>query len=147
MMEGKPILMSLNPQWFSPIATGRKWFEVRKHAPMQKHPYKVYLYCTKGGEAAWLAGIRGQREPYLMNGTVCGEFTCVETREMHGPWQFHTIGTGLSEAQLINYAAGDDTLYYMMIQDMTLYNEPKKLEDFGMSRAPMSWQYLPEKEK
>ena len=142
----RPILMSLNPQWFHLIAAGMKTFEVRKRAPMQKHPYKVYLYCTKHGEDAYRAGVIGKFESYKMNGTVCGEFTCAFTVQQTPPWSLNTFGTCLTARQLCDYAGGAEYLYYMAISNFQLYEKPKRLEDFGMKIPPVSWQYIDEED-
>ena len=137
--------MSLNPQWFMPIMSGLKRREVLKRAPLNRHPYKVYLYCTKGGEPVFRNGIIGTDvRPYLMNGTVCGEFTCVSTVEYGPPWRDKVFGTCLSAPQLYQYAAGAEKLCFMAIENPILYEKPKTLEDFGLTRAPMSWCYLKE---
>ena len=139
---GRDVLMSLNPQWFVPIMQGKKTIEVRKRAPLQEHPYKVYLYCTKGGDGVFRFEANGQFEPYLMNGTVCGEFTCVSTTEYTPPWGKVPGGTYLSAKQLYEYQGTAEKLCFMAIQNPILYDEPLSLTDFGLKRAPMSWQYV-----
>ena len=137
----RDVLLSLNPQWFNPIMDGRKTIEVRKRAPLQKHPYKVYLYCTKSGETIYRAGIKGKVKPYLMNGTVCGEFTCVSTTE-YGPSLCGIPGgTYLTVKQLYEYMGSGKKLCFMSIRDPVLYDRPLTLEDFGLKRPPMSWCY------
>ena len=143
----RPIMLSLNPQWFEKIMTGEKTREVRKRVPMQKGPYKVYLYCTKAGETIYRAGVKGKIKPYLMNGTVCGEFTCVTTIDYTPPWSGHVLGTCLTAPELYAYAAGAEKLSYMVIEDPVLYDKPKSLADFGLKYAPQSWQYLEEEEE
>ena len=139
----RDVLLSLNPQWFEPIMDGRKTFEVRKRAPLQKHPYKVYLYCTKSGETIYRAGNKGKVKPYLMNGTVCGEFTCVSTTEYNPPWHGKTAGTCLTERELWDYMGGFyGKLYFMKIKDPIIYDKPKTLEDFGLKWVPQSWCYI-----
>lgn len=142
----RPILLSLNPKWFELIMTGRKTIEVRKRAPLQTHPYKVYLYCTKAGEVIYRAGVKGKFKPYQMNGTVCGEFTCVSTTEYSPPWRDHELGTCLTAPELYKYAAGANKLCYMKIENPILYDKPKQLADFGITWAPQSWCYLEDEE-
>lgn len=43
----KAILMSIHPKWCEKIFCGEKTIEVRKTAPKQETPFKVYVYCTK----------------------------------------------------------------------------------------------------
>lgn len=139
---GKAVLMSINPQWVWKIMSGEKTKEVRKRAPLIKHPYKVYVYCTKGGEQYDVNdnGVRG----YRINGTVCGEFTCVSTTEYSPPWNNKTFGTCLWPKELYAYAAGACKLCYMAIENPVMYDKPKSLADFGLEHPPMSWQYVEE---
>ena len=137
----KAVLMSINPQWVQKIFNGEKTVEVRKRAPLTVHPYKVYVYCTQGGDPYWHMPVEGKR-PYHVNGTVCGEFTCASTTEYNPPWRNHMLGTCLDAKDLYAYAAGADKLCYMAIENPILYDEPKHLADFGLERAPMSWQYI-----
>lgn len=132
-LMNKAVLMSINPEWVRKIMSGEKTKEVRKRAPLTKHPYKVYIYCTKNGE---------QYEHF--NGTVCGEFTCVSTTEYSPPWNNKTFGTCLWPKDLYTYAAGACQLCYMAIENPVLYDKPKNLVDFGLEHPPMSWQYVEE---
>ena len=144
----RDVLLSLNPQWFWPIMAGLKTIEVRKLAPLQKHPYKVYLYCTKGGENVYRAGIIGSDiQSYLMNGTVCGEFTCTGTTE-YGPSLCGIPGgTYLTAKQLYKYMGAGKKLCFMAIKDPVLYDTPLSLKDFGLKHPPLSWRYIDEKDK
>lgn len=138
----KDVLMSINPKWVKKIVTGLKTIEVRKRAPLQEHPYKVYVYCTKSGEPLWRAGIIGKIEPYVMNGTVCGEFTCVSTTEYEPSLRNIPGGTCLTPKELYEYMGAGEKLCFMAIKDPILYDEPKSLEDFGLKRPPQSWCYV-----
>lgn len=138
----KSIMLSLNPKWFELIMSGQKTREVRKRAPLQRHPYKVYLYCTKNGNDVYRCGVKGKFKPYLMNGSVCGEFTCVSTTEYSEPWRDKAFGTCLTAPEMYKYAAGAKKLSFMAIENPILYEKPKNLADFGIKRAPQSWCYL-----
>lgn len=126
---------------------GKKRYEVRMHAPVSDHPYKVYLYCTKGKKEIWLAGIRNYRESYKMNGKVCGEFTCVHTLDFYVPESESEAGwipiggTCLERWELVKYAGGRK-VSFLMIKDPVMYNVPRDLADFGVKHAPQSWCYI-----
>ena len=142
MKQSRDVLMSLNPKWWKKIIQGVKTIEVRKRAPLQQHPYKVYVYCTKNGNPLWRAGIIGKIKPYMMNGTVCGEFTCVSTTEYGPSLRNVPGGTCLTPKELYEYMGAGNKLCFMAIKDPILYDEPKSLEDFGLKRPPQSWQYI-----
>ena len=91
----KSVLISIHPKWCELIASGEKTIEVRKSAP-QETPFKVYIYCTRGGEIIYgdsktfvtdnsksLRKSPTMEEAFekhskltLWNGRVIGEFMC-----------------------------------------------------------------------
>jgi len=139
----KAVMMSIHPKWIELILQGVKTREVRKRAPLLRQPFKVYFYCTKA-EEAWMAGIRGKRESYRMNGKVVGEATCVSITEYNRPFGNAIYGTCLMPKDLYNYAGASDTLSYMALENPITYDKPMELSEFGLSRAPQSWQYVEE---
>ena len=143
MEETKSVMMSLHPKWIELILQGVKTREVRKRAPLQKQPFKVYLYCTKG-EEAWMAGVKGKRESYQMNGYIVGEATCVSIVEYGRPFGNSIYGTCLTAKELYEYAGTSDKLCYMALKDPITYDKPKELSEFGLSRPPQSWCYVRE---
>ncbi len=97
----KSILQSIQPQYCELIAAGKKTIEVRKTRPKLDAPFKVYIYCTRGGTVA--NGFGGASEALrhplwrlrndtvvnyldvntmdcfqceLLNGKVIGEYVC-----------------------------------------------------------------------
>ena len=141
MNETRAVLMSLNPKWIELILQGVKTREVRKRAPLLRQPFKVYLYCTKG-EEAWMAGVKGKRDSYQMNGMVCGEATCVSITEYSMPFGNNVCGTCLTAKELYEYAGNVDKLCFMALENPITYDKPKELSEFGLKRAPQSWQYV-----
>ena len=137
----RDIIMSIHPEWIQKIFAGEKRYEVRRRAPLQVPPFKVYVYCTKG-EEAWLTGIKGKRESYQLNGNIVGEFTCRRIVDMHPPFRGKESGTCLTARELYEYMGPNDHLDYIAIEDPIIYDTPKKLEDFGLIRPPQSWCYI-----
>ena len=141
MSETRDVIMSLHPKWCNLILQGMKTREVRKRAPLQRTPFKVYLYCTKG-EEAWMAGVKGKRDSYQMNGMVCGEATCVSITEYGRPFGNQIYGTCLTAKKLYEYAGANNKLSYMILENPITYDKPKELSEFGLKHPPMSWQYV-----
>lgn len=141
----KAVLMSLNPKWLELILKGLKTKEVRKRAPLLRTPFKVYLYCTMG-EEAWMAGVKGKRESYQMNGMVCGEATCVSITNVNPPFRNAPCGSCLSPKELYEYAGTNKNLSFMALENPITYDEPKSLSEFRLKKAPQSWQYVEEEQ-
>lgn len=163
----KSVLISIRPKWIEKIARGEKTIEVRKSRPKLETPFKCYIYCTKAQNPVLVAlqnledspvimtcgtGIR--RYPVedaswarLLNGTVCGEFTCDHI------YQYTTMAikdstdicdedmermSCLTHRELADYEAmsmKEEGLWYFglygwHITDLKIYDEPKGLDCF-----------------
>lgn len=182
----KAVLISIKPKWCELIASGKKTVEVRKSRPNLSTPFKCYIYCTKAQNPVLVAlqnleesplvmtcGTGTRRYPVedttwarLLNGTVCGEFTCDRF------YQYTTTAikdgadisdedmerlSCLSRAELLRYEHSSPSsenriqyfgLYGWHITDLKIYAEPKELSEFtkpcpkGHNCATCSW-YFP----
>jgi len=179
----KAILMSIQPKWVEKIISGEKTIEVRKTAPKEV-PFKVYIYCTYGrgkGESALYFDAYGNVSRKAngvkwINGKVIGEFICdyVE-KEAVAFTEMGNLGRlyhcRLSLAELKKYAGERTSLYYWHISALKVYDKPKELGEFRVTRKksyyaipydvssyrtisryepitrpPQSWQYIQELE-
>ena len=138
---GKAVLISILPQWVHHIFFEKdKIYEVRKRAPLLVPPYTVYVYCTL-------------KYPYLhyesmfwkgtLNGLVVGKFTCVGNLERSSPWEGSQYGTCLSPRKLAEYSKGKN-LVFMQIDSPILFDKPKELKEFGVTRPPQNFQFVEE---
>ena len=83
-----------------------------------------------------------------MHGKVIGSFVCDRIREII-PLGLRGFKLGaewlkemcLSKEQLDEYG-GLKTLYSWHITEPKLFDKPRELGEFGIARAPMSWQYV-----
>lgn len=86
----KEVLISINPKWCEPIASGIKTVEARKTRPMLETPFKVRIYCTKGrGDCLWRwNGIwydtqDPSHRPNRLDGKIIGEFVCDKIEDFY----------------------------------------------------------------
>ena len=152
----RAVMLSVRPQWCELIANGKKTIEVRKTIPKTPTPFKCYIYCTQG-EEKWLAGIIGERQSQKLNGKVIGEFVCDKMYGIyysmypHDPLVFEEIGTlnrpdlqektCLSEIEIDDYLNGNNGFGWH-ISDLKIYDKPKELSEFGLTRPFQSWGYV-----
>lgn len=135
------MLMSIKKEHSDKIFFGGKTIEVRRTVPKEiTYPIKSYLYETKSGQG---------------KGKVIGYFECfrviptdifkqdkkhissnIQTRK----WISQRCG--ISEEELFSYAYPSKTLYLYMIERALRYEEPKNIEEFGISYPPNSWVYI-----
>ena len=168
----KSVLISIRPRWIEKIARGEKTIEVRKSRPKLNPPFKCYIYCTKTQNPVLVAlqnledspvimtcGTGTRRYPVedatwarLLNGTVCGEFTCNHI------YQYTTMAikdstdicdedmerlSCLTHRELVDYEASSmkeeglwySGLYGWRIADLKIYDEPRNVSDFKIGDA------------
>lgn len=164
----KHIMISVKAQWAVKILNKEKTLEVRKSAPkevLKGEECLVEIYCTKDAKhtvapfkfiEGWLYKEYNDNTSYAcgctanmgetINGKVvarwllkcCEEFEC--SSEEHRKIVFDNKSC-LTLDQVIDYCNGQ-TLYGWHIQDLEIYDKPKQLEEFGLKKAPQSWQYI-----
>lgn len=158
----KSVMLSIKPEWCELIASGRKTIEVRKSSPKHDIPFKCYIYCTaqKHGVKDLLEIHSSKGEIHKANGKVIGEFICdrfdaitivdtpvMEYIQVNGKASITiTDDTCLAIDALSKYANGE-TLYGWHISNLVIYDKPKELMEFGLSRPPQSWCYVEEVRK
>ena len=125
----REIIMSLRQQWWEKSASGIKKLEVRKTMPKEKDfqlPVKVYYYI-----------------PELK--TVMG-YAVVDRIDIAYADKQYCKESCLTFAEMTEYANGKK-LYFWHQKFVKAYDEPYKLSDFGIKRAPQSWQYISSSKK
>lgn len=139
----KSILQPIKPQYCELIASGKKTIEVRKTRPKLGVPFKVYIYCTKGG----FYGLQSKSNPALKtnaSGKVIGEYVCDEivsfgfTPHNHG--EYMLIGNADSERDVLKDSClsfnemyeyiGEGCGYAWHISNLKIYDKPKELSEF-----------------
>ena len=141
----KSVLISIRPKWCTKIASGEKTIEVRKSHPKLETPFKCYIYrcLEKHGDI------------YTTSGKVIGEFVCddiywaVSTPKIFNRYPcYHkkAIEDACMTMEEAEKYSGRKPLYGWHISDLQIYDEPKELREFNLSRAPMSWCYCEESE-
>lgn len=173
----KSVLISIRPRWIEKIARGEKTIEVRKSRPKLETPFKCYIFCTKAQKPVLVAlqnledspvimtcGTGTRRYPVedttwarLLNGTVCGEFTCDHI------YQYTTMAikdstdicdedmerqSCLTHRELADYEASSmkeeglwySGLYGWHIADLKIYDEPKGLSSFASPDLISAWE-------
>ena len=162
----KQILISIKPKWVAKILRGEKTAEIRKTAPKewvdylngktdkkQPEPYEVFIYCTKSGLN--IEKDCGLGFPERINGKVVAKFTLRKVEEIIcrpicGEWESYTKTLGYSEIsqasclgnrEIVHYLKGNNG-YAWHISDLKIFDEPKELSEFKLTRAPESFCYI-----
>lgn len=157
-MNKPKILLPVHPQWCEKIFNGEKTIEVRKTAPKIDTPFEVLVYQTK-----IRFKVRDWQENFQSiiftpnggaedgNGKVIGSFVCDKVYKIVPDGEYYSNGydidddmlseTCLGRGYLTGYGLGY-TLYGWHITEPKLFDKPRELSEFGITRAPMSWCYV-----
>ena len=166
----KSVLISIQPKWCELILKGKKTVEVRKTRPKLETPFKCYVYQTKGkeklidiikdGDICYGETYHGKpvfikmREDSVYAGLfgrkqkVIGEFVCdtIVTDKTFGHDPLFNGAACMSEVEAAAYSC-QSPIYGWHISDLKIYDKPKKLGEFGLTRPPQSWCYVEEVKK
>lgn len=149
-MQNK-IIQSIHHEHAENILIGAKGYEMRKSAPKDSNfPYIIYLYETKHP----YRDADGTLRPGV--GAVVGFYVCksiIKTNAFGAALYKSNTPEGaairkeiakkacLTEEQLIEYADGND-VYAYVVSTPIRFPKPRPLSDFGLTRAPQSWQFI-----
>ena len=167
----KAVLISTQPKWVEKIANREKRIEVRKTASKCEVPFKCYIYCAHPKKPAYTLWLnRRTKNKFLADGKVIGEFVCDKVFLLH-PYTYDRgsadlerrkliqtfegssreneilAATCLTQDEMFDYIGAGNYGYGWHISDLKIYDKPKELSEFGLTRPPQSWQYVEELEE
>lgn len=161
-MEELVVIASVKGRWCLKIFGLLKLFELRKTIPNIPTPFKVLVYCSKvtapNKDTCFLDLFWGAHPKLIgvsikgtipANGKVIGEFMCDGVEKAVGitrlnyaiPHSDILKAACVSDEEALEYASGS-TVWAWHIKGPKLYRRPKELSEYGLTRAPQSWQYL-----
>lgn len=137
------IILSIHQKWAKLIYEGKKTIEWRKVIPscllplhLDHKPMRVYLYET--------APVKKVTGYFITKSVVRLEMSEPpwENAEIH-PAAEKVINEGCVPLDDLKKYAGKKAVVYglKVMYCSKFFKGPKQLEDFGLKRAPQSWQY------
>lgn len=128
----KAILLSIHPEWAQKIYSGEKTVEYRKSIPKYNHDIMVYMYETS--PVRKVTGFFKMISHFRMD--VVEHLVCDKL-----------VARGcLSIQELRHYQNDSKDVVGWVVAGFEKFEQPKQLADFGLKRAPQSWQYVKVKE-
>lgn len=121
------ILISIKPEYVEKIFDGNKKHEYRRRLA-NKAVDKMIIYCT--------APIKAVVGEVVVVGTISD--TPEKLREQTKDF------AGISKEKYFKYFSGKEKANCYVLGDCVKYDQPKKLEDFGINVAPQTWLYVDE---
>ena len=157
----RAIIQSYTPQECKRILNGRQTIKVCKTAPKDT-PFKVYIYCTKDGYAYRCRIDENSKLaiPELWNGKVIGDYVCekvdfAKEQVILGGIYYSRYEdvidcllvekSCLDNFELLTYGKGKP-FSVLHISNVKIYDKPKELKEFNLTRPPHGWQYVEEEE-
>ena len=132
------VMLSIHRKYDELIFSGRKTLEIRKTAPRCKGKYIIYMYETKrDGGAGAVVGFFQSGITVITDGFG----KSLNDEDYDKARADFARAACLTEDELITYANGA-TLYGLTVNTPIRFPHPRPLSDFGLTRAPQSWQDL-----
>ena len=142
----KAVLISIQPKWCELIVNGEKTLEARKSRPKLETPFKCYIYCTKAPKG-WLR----VDKMIKLDTKVIAEFVCdnIERFDVPFPAYQNELDKRIMDRSCLKYTqlhryAEHNCLYGWNISNLVVYDKPKNLSEFQITRPPQSWCYVEE---
>ena len=125
----RAVLMSMKREWWEKILSGEKTMEIRKTMPRGgaggENPWPLLVLVYVSGTGA----VQGQ---FLCAGWVKTNFLACLEKQSCVPLK-----------DLERYAGGvNKSLCGWIVKEPEKYETPHPLAEFGLTRPPMSWQYI-----
>lgn len=142
------VLLSIRPHWCEKIIDGLKTIEVRKTKPKLQTPFPCLIYCTKPKFEAEDFFLTPNLKQIMGGGKVIGEFICDKIYDISlykVTAESVPLGKDIIKEACLTFAELSDYLmrgYGWHISELVIYDEPKELTDFGLTRPPQSWCYV-----
>lgn len=169
----KAVLLSIRPEWCEKIFNGEKTIEVRHSAPKIEPPFEALVYCTSVKNMPLDRYVEIHRATGGLidywHGKVIGSFVCDEVYDLFS-WG---LGVGcankdgdllaadriiketcLTVEQIVDYIERGKKAFKgngcngwgsgWRITEPKLFDRPRELSEFGVTRAPQSWCYVEE---
>ena len=133
------VMLSIHHKHAERIFSGLKLLEIRKTAPSCSYPYIIYMYETKNSGAGAVVGFFKCCARIKTN--AFGSGLREESPEGHAARENIAVRACLTVDELIEYADGKD-IYALEVSTPIRFPNPHPLSDFGLTRAPQSWQYM-----
>lgn len=120
------MLLSINPEYVASIFAGKKLYEYRKFR-CRSDVDKIIIYATAP-----------QKQ-------VVGEAEIEDILEddVLTIWNMTKEYSGVSYNFFRSYYKGKKTAVAYRLKNLVVYDQPRTLEDIGVSCAPQSYRYMP----
>ena len=122
----KKLLLPIRPKYVNQILAGTKKVEYRTKIRKDALVNQILIYQS--------CDVRKVVGEFRISGIIQGTPDQV--------WNATKNVGGISEESFFKYFKNKETAYAYQISDLIFYDKPISLEDLGLHKAPMSYQYV-----
>ncbi len=119
------MLLSIKPKYAKVILEGKKQYEFRKTRP-KAGVNRIIFYASSP-------------QKQVVGEAVIDEVLEGTPKEI---WEIARTAAGITKKFFFSYYSGKDKAIAYKLKDVMIYEEPKKLSDYGIRQAPQSFIYL-----
>ena len=119
------MLLSIKPKYAKAILEGKKQYEFRKNKP-RDGVTRIIFYASS-------------HQKQVVGEAIIDEILEGTPKEI---WEITKTAAGITKELYFSYYARKDKAIAYKLKDVVVYDTPKELSDFGISRAPQSFVYL-----
>lgn len=119
------MLLSIKPKYAKVILEGKKQYEFRKTRP-KAGVNRIIFYASSP-------------QKQVVGEAVIDEILEGTPKEI---WEIARTAAGITKKFFFSYYSGKDKAIAYKLKDVMIYEEPKKLSDYGIRQAPQSFIYL-----
>lgn len=119
------ILLSIHKSYSDKIFSGQKKFEYRRVIPKNRIS-RIMVYEARGC------------------GKIIGELIIdnIVSGSMSEIWESTSYAGGVTYQDFVNYFNGKNKAFAYSISKVKIYDKPKSLADFGLSKAPQNFVWI-----
>ena len=130
------VLISIKPEWVQKIISGEKTIELRKSFPKKiPTPFRCFIYVTQDFI------VNDTYDFWASRGKVICVVNVLKDITTHSLGYYKQCGDDcLSDWEREDYLGGN-VGHGWLLRNVKVYDTPRPLSDFGLSRPPQSWCY------
>jgi predicted transcriptional regulator len=121
----RTILLSIKPEFVKQIFAGTKRYEFRRRLPKEEVG-KLVIYATNP-----VKQVMGEIK---LEGLLSGTPDYI--------WEITKEEAGITQSRFRQYFKDTTVAYAYVLREITVYDNPKSLQDLGILNAPQSFVYI-----
>lgn len=130
-MKKKKVILSIKPKYVEKILSGTKTIELRRciwnlKDILSNNIERIYIYSSSPTKK-----VVGEINKFIVNKVPA--YIVIK---------HHLTNLCLTKQEANEYSKGKENMFLIHIHELIIYEKPKELKDFGITRAPQNFCYV-----